>query len=282
LKNNSKNSSHDVTNTEITILKIGGSIITEKTKGVFEKANLKEMKRVSSEIAKKSQNLILVHGAGSFGHPYVEKYNLTIKKDVEGVVRTHLSCKKLNTLFCENLIHAGVYPFPIHPFSCFKMGKDLRIDIGVFTDALLEGIVPISHGDMVYNSETRFFEVLSGDRIVSELVNRLSELNYSIRVGMATDIDGVIFEDRILDEISNENVKTLLDSFEKRDDINSDIKSDVTGGMRGKILSLLEPAKKADIYIFNGRKKGNVLRFLNGKSIGTRIRFNSQERKTNE
>ncbi|MDM7918672.1 MAG: amino acid kinase, partial [Methanosarcina sp.] len=49
--------------------------------------------------------------------------------------------------------------------------------------------------------------------------------------------------------------------------------TDVTGGMLGKVMELLELSKNSSItsYIFNAGKADNIYRFLNGESIGTRI-----------
>ena len=49
----------------LTILKIGGSVITDKSK--ILKPNISSMKNIS-KILKKFDRVILVHGAGSFGH----------------------------------------------------------------------------------------------------------------------------------------------------------------------------------------------------------------------
>ena len=57
----------------LTILKIGGSVITDKSK--ILKPNISSMKNIS-KILKKFDRVILVHGAGSFGHYYARKYKL--------------------------------------------------------------------------------------------------------------------------------------------------------------------------------------------------------------
>jgi len=55
------------------ILKLGGSIITKKEskEPLVDHDNLN---RISKEIASSSfEGLIIVHGAGSFGHPFAKK-----------------------------------------------------------------------------------------------------------------------------------------------------------------------------------------------------------------
>ena len=67
--------------TEIYVLKIGGSVLTEK--GAEKSARASEIERISEEIAAVMRKwreasmrrmLILVHGAGSFGHPQAMKF----------------------------------------------------------------------------------------------------------------------------------------------------------------------------------------------------------------
>ncbi len=260
---------------DLIILKIGGSVITEKRKGVFEKPLLGDIRRVSKEVGewkKRSAkgNLIIVHGAGSFGHPYVEKYRLLNTKDLEGVVRTHLSCKKLNTILCEALINSNLKPYPIHPFSSFTIGKEneLEFDLNRIIYSLEEGMIPITHGDMVYNPDKKFFEVVSGDKIVSELLESLrSTGRYRIRVGFATDMDGVIIDGEVERTIDTEKFSKLMNS-KSRDDS----KSDVTGGMIGKLSEIFHKSKYAEVRIFNGRRDGETMKFLNGEAVGTLLK----------
>ena len=48
---------------------------------------------------------------------------------------------------------------------------------------------------------------------------------------------------------------------------------DVTGGMKGKLQELLDLADMGiDSVIFNAAKEGNIVRALQGESIGTRVR----------
>ena len=48
------------------VLKIGGSILTDKNRS--NAARCEEISRVAEEIAARPEDLVLVHGAGSFGH----------------------------------------------------------------------------------------------------------------------------------------------------------------------------------------------------------------------
>ena len=56
------------------ILKLGGSVITRKD-SLTPALDSSNLTRIAREISNSSYNkLILVHGAGSFGHPYAREY----------------------------------------------------------------------------------------------------------------------------------------------------------------------------------------------------------------
>jgi len=61
------------------ILKIGGSILTKKDAPESEVDSV-NLKRIALEIKKSldnsSKELVIVHGAGSFGHPPAKKYKI--------------------------------------------------------------------------------------------------------------------------------------------------------------------------------------------------------------
>ena len=61
------------------ILKIGGSILTNKD-SLESEVDSESLKRIALEIKssldKSHKELIIVHGAGSFGHPPAKKYKI--------------------------------------------------------------------------------------------------------------------------------------------------------------------------------------------------------------
>lgn len=244
---------------ELKVLKIGGSVITDKSRGFFEKAREEEMSRIAEEISTNPESLIIIHGAGSFGHPYVEKFGRDMTASAS--ILTHMACRRLNTLFCNALFESGVNVLPMNPFSALRVGEELEIDEDFIASMIKEGIVPVLHGDMVYNRSKKTFEVLSGDRIAFEMAKKM---NVS-RIGFATDAPGVIVDGKLQDEL---NIEQDLSQFIE----GTETKSDVTGGMRGKIKSLLELPSNSEVLIFSGLEQGSILKFLNKENVGTKIR----------
>src|SRR5664280_2708581 len=103
--------------TEPVILKLGGSVITDKgaCEGVVREADLL---RIAREVSEFRGKMIIVHGAGSFGHTYARKYGLDKNFDPEGVIVTHESVKKLASVVVDFLNRFGVRAVAIHPMGC--------------------------------------------------------------------------------------------------------------------------------------------------------------------
>jgi len=251
-------------NTNITILKIGGSVITDKSADDGA-ARVNQIERIASEIAGFEGKLIIVHGAGSFGHPQVKRFGLTGKFDHEGSVITHMSVRKLNTMVVEALNSAGVNALPVHPMAC-TVSNNSRIK-NMFLDQIEEmlanGFVPVLHGDMVMDIELGT-SVLSGDQIVPYLAIQMK----ASRIGIGSAEEGVL-DDRgeVIPIINNGNFDKI------KAYLGGSANTDVTGGMLGKVLELLELSEQSNStsYIFNAGNTGNISEFLNGKNIGTAI-----------
>ena len=65
------------------VLKIGGSILTDKSRELSSRPD--EIARVAQEISSCPEDLVLVHGAGSFGHMPAKKYGLPERIQPTGI-----------------------------------------------------------------------------------------------------------------------------------------------------------------------------------------------------
>ncbi|AKB13876.1 MAG: isopentenyl phosphate kinase [Methanosarcina thermophila] len=250
--------------TEPVILKLGGSVITDKAadQGIVREADLL---RIAKEVSEYRGKMIIVHGAGSFGHTYAKKYGLDMGFDPEGVIITHESVKKLASRVVDALNEYGVRAIAVHPMGC-TVCRNGRIE-SMYLDniklMLEKGFVPVLHGDMVMDLELGAC-VLSGDQIVAYLAKELR----ITRLGLGSAEDGVLDNNgKPILEITPETFETF------KHHIRGSGSTDVTGGMLGKVQELLELSKTSCItsYIFNAGKGNNTYRFLNGESIGTKI-----------
>jgi len=260
---------------EPTILKIGGSVITDKNGELA--ARTEEINRLSEEIQKAAvQDLIIVHGGGSFGHPSAERFAIKggFKEDSQkaGFSETHHVMTVLNGLFMDSLIWHDVPAVSITPSSCIvtENGRIKSFFDEPLKTLLKMGIAPVLYGDAVMDSKLGF-TILSGDQLAAFLA-----VSYGAkRVIMGVDVDGLFDGDpkvekraKLLQRLNLGELKALQGKLGKP------TACDVTGGMFGKMFELL-PAVEGGIpvTIINASKPGNILKCLRSEPVeGTQIR----------
>ena len=243
------------------VLKIGGSILTDKNRGYA--ARPEEISRVAEEIAAHPEDLVLVHGAGSFGHFPAKKYGLPLCFSPEGLRVTHASVARLNDLVVKALSRAGVDSLPVHPLSCLLLlnGRIGSFDLEPLRAMLKDGLMPVLHGDVAMDA-TQKAGIVSGDQLVSFLARALQ----AEVVAVGCDVDGVLLSGQPLSEITRPGLPEVEGA------VGGSAGVDVTGGMRGKLEELLDLADMGiDSIIFNAAREGNIVRALRGESIGTKV-----------
>lgn len=245
----------------VVILKIGGSVITDKSRLGY--ARKEEIERIAVEIAGFQKSMVLVHGAGSFGHIPARRFGLPDRFDPRGLLITHRSVCRLNEIVLEALCNAGAAPLPVHPLGCtvLREGRIDRMDVSMITQMLQRGILPVLHGDVAMDA-ARGSWIVSGDQLVSFLAIKLN----AEMAALGTDVDGLIFQGSVVPRITGDDLSRLDSSLSGSSGV------DVTGGMRGKVLELLSLADDGvSSIIFNASKPGNVLRALQGEHVGTAV-----------
>lgn len=243
--------------TETVILKLGGSVITDKSgECAIDHASLHEI--AGQLAAQRDSGLVLVHGAGSCGHPEARRYRINdglASENVPGVYHTHTAVSRLNAAVVDALRDAGVEAIGIHPLdlALAEGGRLASFEIRHIAEMIGHGIVPVLHGDVVMDC-LKGACIVSGDQLVTHLAAGLG----SKRVGLATDVPGVLQNGSVVPRIDRDIAKSL--------EIGGSTNTDVTGGMRGKITELLALADAGiDSHIFHVSKIG---RFLDGTEHG--------------
>ena len=104
---------------KLTILKLGGSVITKKSKALTFNRN--SVEKLSNVIKKFNEPLIIVHGAGSFGHYYAKRYGISSKptRSTKHVVKIRDSMQSLNRKLVEIFHQNGVNTFSFSPILAF-------------------------------------------------------------------------------------------------------------------------------------------------------------------
>ncbi|HXX55367.1 MAG TPA: isopentenyl phosphate kinase [Methanoregula sp.] len=216
------------------LLKLGGSVITDKSAECA--VNREALATVADAIAgaRKGDGIVIVHGAGSCGHPEAKRYHLDTGAspgETEGIFVTNRVVSGLNDAVVGALRERMVDAVGIHPLhtAVADNGRLIAFECRHLERMLALGMVPVIHGDVVMDL-SRGACIVSGDQIVRYLAVGLR----IDRVGLATDVPGVLDGGRVVPEIDSGTAKKLHISFSHH--------TDVTGGMRGKINELLELA----------------------------------------
>lgn len=258
------------------ILKIGGSVITDKSEELA--ARTAEMNRLADELKKANvQNLIIVHGGGSFGHPLAQKYAIKegLKEakanQIVGFAETHHVMTVLNGLFMDALVWHNIPAVSIMPSSCI-ITENSRIkcfETTPLTLLLKTGFLPVLYGDAVIDTKLGF-TILSGDQLVSYIATKFN----AERIIMGVDVDGLYNTDpkieknaKMFKHLTLEELKKLQNNFGKP------TACDVTGGMFGKMVELLPAIEKGiPVTIINASKPNYIYKALKGEIVeGTLI-----------
>jgi isopentenyl phosphate kinase len=247
------------------ILKLGGSAITRKSG--YMQANLPAIaslaRATSSAIRQGAGELVIVHGAGSFGHAPVLKYGLgngvRTARQKRGCKITQKACACLSCHVILALSKVGVRAVSIPPHSIIKSrnGRIAKLNYPPIASALRNGFVPVLYGDMVPDSKLGC-SVCSGDQIVSHIAQKAK------RVVMATNVDGVMAGGKLVQRITRANFASVARH------IKGSGAPDVTGGMAGKLREIMQC--RAPSFIVNAKKPERVRALLLGrKAISTRV-----------
>lgn len=248
--------------TQISLIKLGGSVITVKDRPLTP--NIKAIEGLSHVLAKLDDSLIIVHGGGSFGHYWSVKYDMHTKPelyDSHGISVVHESMVALNQIVVKSMSDAGLAPYGISPTSLFEDGKMNVTKFNELIDFTRRGIVPVIFGDVVHINEGRF-SIVSGDSLMTQIAIHLMPS----RVIFTVNVDG-IYED-----MKNKKLVKVL-NFPTNELSFMDSSIDVTGGIGRKISEAFEIAKQGiDVNIVNGLDAERVFDILRGvESKGTII-----------
>lgn len=238
------------------------------------KVLLKKIARAIREAkAKKDFNLILIHGAGSFGHQLAHKHKL--QNGVEGDPRkmrgsllTSMANQKLNIIVSEIFLSEGVLVESVHTGSAIvqKNKRIYNFNLEIVKQSLGNNCIPVLYGEMVLDEELGM-SICSGDTIAPYLAEKLK----AQQMFFASDIDGIFDNDpyhnkkaKLIEEIGISEAKAG-----KGVNISNSHNVDVTGGLLGKIRSLEfgeKPSLKS-VEIFNGLKVENYKKILLGNDF---------------
>src|SRR5467141_1924021 len=103
----------------LTILKLGGSAITDKARECTP--DIPTIQMVADQLRDYDLPLILIHGGGSYAHPFVAESDLgkglRHQSQLHSISETELYLSQLTRIICASLLLRGKPPVPFHPMS---------------------------------------------------------------------------------------------------------------------------------------------------------------------
>ena len=254
---------------DITLMKLGGSVITNK-KSQTPVCHNKNITKIAEIVSKSNKKIVIVHGAGSYAHPIAKKYNIVNGLDgtdeqQEAIMKARRQMRELNQLLCTSITEAGSDCESVVPSMSMKINHEnelINFPKEKFDEILSIGKIAITFGDIVHTAEGNV-GILSGDT----LLLKLAKLYKPKKTFFVMDYPGVVKGDldakviEIHDKINSNFVKNVSIHREGN-------RPDVTGGLLNKINCALEISNYSECWISG---LANLDHCVNGVPRGTKV-----------
>lgn len=247
---------------KLVLIKLGGSLITDKSKPLYaHKELIEQLAREIAQIKSNNTELAVVvgTGAGSFGHYLVKKNGMGKTGSLPGnetaVAEIHESVKNLNKKLVDALKKNKQELIQLS-------AMELEVDKDAL-NSVRERIISI-YGDIVARADT--YEVLSTEELFDLVISRLSGSFDEIGVVFATSVPGVInSQGKLISLLSVDEVSQV--NWQQQ------YGYDVTGGMKQKVEAAARMLEKVRfVRIIDGKKPGNIKKAVEDKNVGTLIK----------
>lgn len=248
------------------LVKLGGSVITDKSKlRMFRRGTCE---RLAEELLAAKDGLVVVHGAGSFGHIEAKKHGLhkglKSSEQVEHVAKVQRDVRELNLKVIKALIDGGIKAVSIPPAGAatFSSCEVRSFDPDAFRSIMDLGLTPVSFGDVVPD-ESMGFSICSGDLIMESLAKQFRPS----LVIFCADVDGVFDGDPKMDpkaRLIPRLDRSILSKLKRTEQRNAD----VTGSIYGKLERMLTIARYCEkCMIVNGNVPGRLEKAIGGRKV---------------
>jgi isopentenyl phosphate kinase len=275
---------------ELVFLKLGGSLITDKTQPYTPKLDVIEDAALQILTALKNHpdlRLVIGHGSGSFGHVAASEYHTrdgvfpnpsplihrerdkTEENYWKGFAEVWYQASSLNR-FLMRALHKMKIPAIALPPSANVIASDGKVSIWETTSismALAAGLVPVIYGDVTFD-EIRGGTILSTEDLFEHLARALNPQRI-----LLAGLEAAVWQDfpartRKVETITPHTFSEISEGVGKA------AGADVTGGMESKVTQMLDLVQRnpeLKIQIFSGAEPGNIERALTGETLGTWI-----------
>ncbi len=263
----------------IIFLKLGGSLITDKTR--IEHARRTIIRRLAREIkaareARPGLQIVLGHGSGSFGHVAAKKHGtregVKDRSGWQGYAAVAAAAAHLNQIVTEMLVAEGVPAVSLPPSASARCddGRLAYLDTFVLRAMLEHDLVPLVQGDVALDT-VRGATIVSTEDVFIYLVREFQPTHILLAGEVAGVYERSDTPGAIIPVITPGNVARY------RSALGGSHGTDVTGGMVSKVYQMLDVVKHypaIEARIFSGAMRGNVQDLLIDPlaAIGTAIR----------
>lgn len=263
---------------DLIIIKLGGSLITDKTKPFTARPEV--IRRLAREIheAKVEKNLKIIvgHGGGSFPHKPAKDYRtnegIVNADSYKGIALVQDAASRLNRIVVDLFIEEGENAISVQPSAgvITENGKITEWYLKPVKEMLKNNLLPVPYGDVAMDSR-------KGCCIISteEVFSYITKDMHPKKIILAGMVDGVFTADpqkdpnaKLIPEINSNNYAEIQKYLGGSAGI------DVTGGMISKVQKIFELAKLGvEIKILSGEKEGVLKKTLLGDdSFGTTVK----------
>lgn len=259
---------------ELVFLKLGGSLITDKTREATPRPDV--LSRLAAEIAqaraaRPDLRLLLGHGSGSFGHVVGRRYGTRAGvRDAQGwrgFAETAAAAARLNRLVTDTLLAAGVPAWSLQPSASARChdGELRELDARPISEALARGLVPLVYGDVALD-DVRGGTIISTEEIFAWLAPHL----FPARIILLGVVDGVYSSDPLRDPSAQRWPRlTPADVAQSGGALGGSYGVDVTGGMLAKVramAALVEALPGLQVRLASGEIAGQLSQLLTDPS----------------
>jgi isopentenyl phosphate kinase len=281
-----------VSRTSVTLLKLGGSLLTDKT--AVDQARPATLARLAGEIAggltrklldrpgplgAGGHGLVVAHGSGSFGHVAAQRHGIAAglrggAEQLRGVAHTQQRAAALHWQVVGALAAAGLAPFSLAPSSSVvSAGREPQIFAAEpLLLALHHGLLPVLYGDVVMDRD-QGVAICSTEKLFVRLARELAGRGLAVhRIIWLGETDGVLDADgRTVPTLDSATLGTLQNPA--RPAIGGANGTDVTGGMLHRVETALALAAQGiPSLIANGTTPGLLAAALRGEAVhGTEV-----------
>lgn len=240
------------------LIKLGGSIITNKTKPLSPRK--KTIEKIAQSLKRIDEPIIVVHGGGSFGHYWSVKYDMHTKPgryNARGVSIVKNSMIDLNKIILELFVKNRLNPYSLPPSDFMTGDKPIPKKVKEIEKIAKSELIPVTYGDALWYGQNKTY-ILSGDKIMTHL-SKVLKPRLTI---FALNEDGLY---------SDLKTKNLIYELKGQRPSISENKMDVTGGMTRKVQEATKIAKMGiKVFFVNGNKPERIVKAVkNRKFEGT-------------